>query len=151
MQRPPKSSPSWRSAMVAAASVVALLAVASFLIGYAQGPRQPNTAGALPSFTPSAKPTPSISPSPVPAGVRVQIRVIDGSTWIRVTNGGGNEVFQGVLDEGDVKDFSDPKLLTVRFGNSSAVDVVVNGVAKGSPSCGASVCSETYKLMDGTG
>lgn len=150
--RPPRSSPSWISATLAAATVVALLAATSFLIGFTQGPSHPRTAGALPSApTASPQPSPSSSVSPTPEGVSVQIRATSGSTWIRVTDADGDEVFQGIIDIGDVKDFSDPQLLTVRFGNSEAVSVVVNGDHKGSPSCGTIVCSETYALSEGTG
>ncbi len=80
----------------------------------------------------------------------MQVQAITGSTWIRVTDASGKDVFQGVMDTGDVKDFSDPKLLKIRFGNSSAVTVLVNGVNKGTPTCGAVVCAETYKLADGS-
>lgn len=150
--RPAKSSPSWKSAMVAAASVVALLATASFLIGYAQGPRQPKTAAPLPTLSLSPEPAPSISPTPEPfVGVNVQIRVTTGSTYIKVTNGSGARIFEGEMQAGDVKDFSDPKQLVVRYGNSSVVKVLVNGVNKGTPTCGAVVCSETYKLDEGAG
>lgn len=151
--RPPKSSPSWKSAMVAAAFVVALLAGASFLIGYTQGPQSPNTAAPLPTFSLSPEPASSpSSPSPEPSpGVNLQIRVTGGTTYIKVTNGSGTRLFEGELQSGDVKDFSDPKLLTVRFGNASVVQVLVNGVNKGMPTCGATSCSETYKLAEGNG
>jgi len=150
--RPPRSSPSWKSAVTAAAFVVALLAGASFLISYPESSRQPNTAAPLPTFTLSPEPVPSISPSPEPfVGVNVQIRVTTGSTYVKVTNGSGITIFEGELRGGDVKDFSDPKQLVVRFGNTPVVRVFVNGVNKGTPNCGAVVCTETYKLDEGGG
>lgn len=146
--RPARSASVWLSATVVVGTVVALLAVAIFLIGDAREPRRPPTAAPHPS-SPSAQPSPSASSaSAEPGGVTVQIRATSGSTWIRVTDGSGAAVFEGVLNTGDVKDFSDPKMLTVRYGNSSAVSIVVNGQDKGSPTCG--VCSETYDLADGT-
>lgn len=151
----PRSSPSWKSAMVTAAAVVALLAAASFLIGYTAASPQPRTAAPLPTVSPSAvspSAAPSASPTAKPlAGVNVQVRVRDGSSYLRVTNGNGVTIFEGELQAGDVKDFSDPKQLVVRYGNSTVVTVVVNGVDKGTPSCGAIVCSETYQLDDGAG
>lgn len=138
--------------MVAAAFVVALLAGASFLIGYTQGPPSPTTAAPVPTFSLSPEPASTPSPSPEPSsGVNVQIRVGTGSTYIRVTNSSGAKLFEGEMRSGEVKDFSDPKLLTVRYGNSSVVKVLVNGVDKGAPNCGAAVCTETYKLDEGSG
>jgi len=150
--RPPRSSPSWKSAVIAASFVVALLAGASFLIGYTVGPQRPNTAAPLPTFSLSPEPAPSISPSPEPfVGVNVQIRVTTGSTYVKVTNGSGVTIFEGELQGGDVKDFSDPKQLVIRFGNAPVVKVFVNGVNKGTPTCDAVVCTETYKLDEGAG
>ncbi|MGB9377580.1 MAG: RodZ domain-containing protein [Mycobacteriales bacterium] len=149
-----KSAPSWKSAMLAAVVVVAILAVASFLIGYAQGPRAPFAAEPIPTFSPSISPEPAPTPSPTVApagGLPVRIEATTGSTWMRVTNSSGRELFQGVLNPGDAKEFTDPRQLTVRFGDSTVVDVVVNGVDKGAPPCGAAVCSQTYKLDQGSG
>lgn len=143
---PAGSSPSWRSAIVAAAAVVALLAAASFLIGYTQG-SPPRTAAPLPDASQSPPAAASVSPSVQPTiGVNLQIRVTDGSSYLRVTNSNRVTIYEGELRDGDVKDFTDPRQLDVRYGNSTVVTVVVNGVNKGSPSCGAVVCSETYKL-----
>jgi len=150
---PQKSLRNLMPALAAAAAVIVLLAVASFLIGRVQGsPQQPDPAGAPSLLAVSPQPTPSGSASPQPPeGVNLQIRATSGSSWIRVTAAGGKGVYEGVMNTGDVKDFSDPEMLEVRFGNSKAVSVVVNGVDKGSPSCGDTVCSETYQLKAGAG
>ena len=139
--------------MVAAATVVALLALASFLIGLAQEPRGRPDAGADPSPTVQS-PAPARSGpvvDPPQGGVNLRIRVVSGSTWIKVTNASGKELFQGLLAAGVVKEFSDPKVLTVRYGNSRAVNVAVNGKDLGAPACGAVVCTERYQLDATTG
>jgi len=152
-----RSGPNWTAAMIVAASLVALFAVATFF-GVLRGQHRPSAnVGALPSpTTAKAKPKPETSPSSAVAqvpqsGVNLRIRVVDGASWIRVTDAAGREAFQGVLRGGAVKDFRDPKLLTARYGNTRAVSVVLNGKDLGSPSCGSIVCSERYEAEQAAG
>ncbi|MDP9239483.1 MAG: helix-turn-helix domain-containing protein [Actinomycetota bacterium] len=155
MVRAQRSGPNWTSAMLVAAAVVAILSVGSFALATLKRPlaqvdahrpqvHAPSTSPGTPQSTPSSVPS---SASPVPqTGVNLRLRVVNGSTWVRVLNGSGRSIFEAVLQTGDTKDFSDPKSLTVRYGNSTAVTVELNGQDKGSPasSCGGTVCTQRY-------
>jgi hypothetical protein len=79
------------------------------------------------------------------SGVNLRIRVVGGASWLRVADATGRELFQGVLRAGAVKDFRDQRLLSVRYGNSPAVTVVLNGKDLGSPKCQSNVCTKRYE------
>lgn len=71
------------------------------------------------------RPRPAIPP-PVPAGgVNLEVRASDTS-WIRVI-ADGEQVFQGLVEAGDVRTWHAERSLTVRVGNVPAVQVLVNG------------------------
>lgn len=144
---PRRSGPRWTSALVVAAAVVAMLAVGSFVFAAVQpikridaGRTQSGKSHSPPATAPS-----SAAPSQSSPGVTLRL-VLTGTSWIRVTDGSGRQLFENVLTSGDVKDFSDPTALTVRYGNSTVVRVVLNGQDRGSPasSCGGTVCTQRY-------
>jgi cytoskeleton protein RodZ len=144
VQRP---GPNWTSAMLVAAAVVAMLAIGSFVLATVQKPVAqvvPRPAPA-PSSPSAARPTsaPPVTQGPQ-GGVSLRLRVTTGSSWVRITGGSGRALFQGVLDTGAVKEFSDPDALTVKYGNSRAVSVVLNGEDRGRPNCGNVVCTVRY-------
>jgi len=155
--RTQRSGPNWTSAMLVAAAVVAILSVGSFALATLKQPldqvdarrsqvHAPSTPPVIPSGSPTPTPT-SSALSPVPqTGVNLRLRVVSGSSWVRVMDGSGQSIFEAVLNTGDTKDFSDPRSLTVKYGNSTAVVVVLNGQDRGSPtsSCGGTVCTQRY-------
>ncbi len=140
--------PNWTSAMIVAAALVALFAIGTFIGLPHTTAKVPAEAIDLGTPVPTATPAPKRSGpvAQVPqTGVNLRIRVTNGASWVRVTDGNGREMFQGVLDSGTVKDFHDSKALIVRYGNAPAVIVILNGHDRGSPSCPASVCSVRYE------
>ncbi|MEP6697429.1 MAG: DUF4115 domain-containing protein, partial [Pseudonocardiales bacterium] len=147
-----RTGANWTSAMLVAAAVVAILSVGIFALANlhrtfepvdARSPAHPTPTPAAPSSTPVPSPSPS---HPAVDGVTLRLQVAAGSSWVRVSDGSGRPIYEGLLTSGDRKDFSDPRSLTVRYGNSSVVSVLLNGQNKGSPasSCGGIVCTQQY-------
>ncbi len=131
-----------RIAMYVGGSVL-LIVVALGLIGYQQlrqfvqpVPRaapaldavaQPSGPPAEPTPTPpvgATQPTGTPPPTAV-AGVELVVKAT-GMSWLRVVVD-GEEVFQGLVNAGDVKTWQARDRLTVRVGNTPAISVHVNG------------------------
>src|SRR5689334_3191101 len=133
--RADRSGPNWATAMIAVVAVIFAVLAVSIIAQAVKSPKKGNAHSSrpAPSHSTKPKPTPSASsssptPSPTPSsGVNIVLRVTKGQSWIRVLDATGKEVFQDVMRVGDVKDFHDDMKLTVRFGNSPVMDVMVNG------------------------
>ena len=91
-----------------------------------------------PARSPSAS-----SPSPTEGGgsavaqaprgkVTVVLRATDRS-WVQVTTNTGQELFQGLLQDGQQKTFTDKSRIKLVIGNAGAVDLTVNGTNIGAP------------------
>jgi hypothetical protein len=76
--------------------------------------------------------------------VTLRLRATGGSSWVAVTASDGSQVFQGILDDGEAREFKDARQLSVRFGNSPAVRVVQNGQDVGAPRCDTRVCTVAF-------
>ena len=142
-----RQSPSWASVAVGVLAVAVLLLGASWLIGRGDSP---DPVGAIPAPS-SATATSTASPTPRPtrraapvAGVTLRLRATGGSSWVSVTASDGSQLFQGILDNGDAREFKDARQLSVRFGNSPAVRVVQNGRDVGPPRCDTQVCTVAF-------
>src|SRR6266566_9300781 len=96
--------------------------------------------------TSAASTRPSTSPVAPPRvqGVTLRLRASGGSSWVSVTASNGAEVYQGIIDDGQARQFRDARQLSVRFGNSPAVRITLNGRDAGTPRCGTQVCSLAY-------
>lgn len=81
-------------------------------------PRQPTEPPAAP-----AEPVPE---SPVPGGNVSAVVTASDTSWVRVT-ADGRRIFQGLLRRGEVRTWAAAERLTIRIGNTPAVDLVVNG------------------------
>jgi cytoskeleton protein RodZ len=143
-----RQSPSWASVAVGVLAVAVLLLGASWLLGRGQNPDQ---VGAIPApsstaATATASPTPRPTrPAPAPVqGVTLRLRADGGSSWVSVTASDGSQLYQGILDDGDAREFKDARQLSVRFGNSPAVRVVQNGRDVGAPRCDTQVCTVAF-------
>ncbi|MFL6128501.1 MAG: helix-turn-helix domain-containing protein [Mycobacteriales bacterium] len=142
-----RQSPSWASVAVGVLAVAVLLLGASWLLGRGGGADQ---VGALPAASspavPPASPTPTATPPAQPAvhGVTLRLRATGGSSWVLVTASDGSQLFQGILADGDAREFKDGRQLSVRFGNSPAVRVVQNGRDVGAPRCDTQVCTVAF-------
>ena len=162
-----RQSPSWASVAVGVLAVAALLLGASWLLGRGDGsPDQvgaipaPSTTAATTAPSPTARPTQPAPPqvqgvtlrlratggSRSPAGPARPIRSMatGGSSWVSVTASDGSQLYQGILANGDAREFKDARQLSVRFGNSPAVRVVQNGRDVGAPRCDTQVCTVAF-------
>lgn len=142
-----RQSPTWASVAVGVLAVAALFLGVSWLVGR-DGPGGP--AGAAPAPTaavattisrPPAGPT---TPPPTVRGVVLRLRASGGSSWVSVTGSDGSRVYQGILADGQAKEFRDARQLSVRFGNAPAVRVTQNGRDVGAPRCGTQVCTVAF-------
>ena len=84
---------------------------------------------------PSASPSPTDPSAVAQAGrgrVTVQVRA-NGRSWLQATTEGGKELFQGVLQAGQVKTFTDKQRVKLVVGNAGALGLTVNGTDVGAP------------------
>lgn len=89
----------------------------------------PSRAVATPAPPPSVVHTPapdSVAAVPPATGARLRVRLIGGSSWVSV-RGSGATLFEGVLANGQFKDFTDATLLKIVVGNAGAVDLNCGG------------------------
>jgi cytoskeletal protein RodZ len=157
-----KTTPKWPAAAIAVLALVVVLLAVSWVVGRRADRGTPPQAGATaaatsPAGVSSESPTapPSTAPSTTappattpPAGVTVHLQITADASWVRVTSSAGVQLYEGILSQGQSKDFHDPTALALRFGNSPVVELTVNGAKVGKP-CNTQVCDQTYPT-DGT-
>jgi len=95
------------------------------------------TAPEPPPVSPEADP----SQPAVTNGVSLEVRT-QGTSWLRVT-ADGERVFQGLLHDGETRAWQAKGRLTIRVGNSPAVQVAVNGRRVAAPA-GKRVWEQTF-------
>lgn len=134
--------PNWTAAMVAA--IVAVVGFVGFTIatGGDDGSRTPvaeeqakKPGGQKPdgesdgSERPEPRPEPSDSAiAGVPADkVTVRMEADGGKSWIHAADHSGKVLFEGVLEKGETKTFSDDEQLDLVVNNAGAVQLWVNG------------------------
>jgi cytoskeletal protein RodZ len=148
-----RSGPNWATAMIAVFAIVFAVLVVSIVAQAVRGSKKNNAHSPHPATSHSAgstpKPTPSAtssspSPSPSLSGINVVLRATKGQSWIKVLDATGKELYQDVMKVGDIQNFHDAKQITVRFGNSQAMDVMLNGQDLGVPPCKTEVCTQQY-------
>ena len=135
-----RRGPRWGVAIVGALGVLVIVLAIGFVKGPAakrpqsvdglSGAAQP-TATAGPRTAVKATAPPPVDPGlsakrPPTTGVQLRVRVIGGQSWVSVRNATGT-LFEGVLHDGDFKDFSDASRLRVVVGNASAVNLNCGG------------------------
>lgn len=137
--RPEPRRPNWTAAMVAA--IVAVVGFVGFTLfnGDEGGSRTPVAEDAPSEKKPSAKPEPSrpADPKPEPSDsavagvpadkVTVRMEADEGNSWISAEDHSGKLLFEGVLENGASKTFTDDKRLDLVLGNAGAVKLWVNG------------------------
>lgn len=140
--RPEPRRPNWTAAMVAA--IVAVVGFVGFTLftgddGGSQAPVAQEPAkkpdGKKPEGKPEqnqpSKPEPEPSDSAiagVPADkVTVRMEADGGNSWISAEDQSGKLLFEGVLEEGDTKTFTDEEQIDLVLGNAGAVKLWVNG------------------------
>ncbi len=135
-----RRGPRWGVAIVGALGVLVIVLAIAFVKGPAakrqqsvdglSGAAQP-TATAGPRTAVKATAAPPVDPGltakrPPTTGVQLRVRVIGGQSWVSVRNATGT-LFEGVLHDGDFKDFTDATRLRVVVGNASAVNLNCGG------------------------
>lgn len=140
---PERQGPRWGLALSGAcAALVGILA-----IGYANQSSPPPAPIGLPITTPSATgsaaPSPTAAPSvqapdpnavaarPEVTGAQLRIRLIGGRSWVSVSGSAGKTLFEGTLQDGEFRDFSDPTRLKIILGNARAVSLNCDGTDSG--------------------
>ncbi len=135
-----RGGPNWSAAMAAALVLVIAYGLVQAFSGSGGGGHDVadpgRTTSAPPSTSAPVSPTPSGDDSAVaqaPRGkVTVAVRATDRS-WVQVTTTSGQELFQGLLQPGQQKTFTDKTRLKLVIGNAGGVELTVNGSAIGAP------------------
>jgi hypothetical protein len=82
--------------------------------------------------------------------VAVRLTITGGRSWVSVT-AGGHKVFEGLLSDGAVKLFDDPKQVKVVVGNAGVVRLFVNGIDLGAAGGAGQVVRLTFGPGNPTG
>ena len=133
--RPERRTPRWGTALAAAGAVLLVF----MGIGWATGGKSPDAQTALsttPTTTPSTAtvvhtPAPdSLASKPAVTGAQLRLRLIGGASWVSVSSG-SRTLFEGILKDGQFRDFSDPTRLKVVVGNALPVNLNCGGKDSG--------------------
>ena len=133
--RPERRGPRWGIALSGAAVVlVGLIAIGS--LGGGDTPRTtaltdttPTPVATQPQVQPTSPPDITASKAPI-VGAQLRVRVIGGSSWVSISNA-TTTLFEGILGDGQFKDFRDNAKLKVIIGNSPVVSLNCNGKDSG--------------------
>lgn len=136
-----RRGPNWSAAMAAVLVLVVVYGVAQAVTGGSGNNRQGTVAD--PSGGGTATATAEQSPSPSPTDpsavaqaprdrVNVEVRATDRS-WLQASTASGKELFQGLMQAGETKTFTDKARVKLVVGNAGAVTLTVNGTDVGTP------------------
>ena len=131
---PDRTGPRWGLAVAGAAAVL----IGVLAVGYASSPGTPAVpaaGGGSASPAPAATRAPvlqtpdpgAVAAKPPVTGAQLRVRVFGGKSYIGVRDGSAHLLFQGVLTDGQFKDFSDPTRLKIVVGNAGAVSLNCDG------------------------
>jgi cytoskeleton protein RodZ len=153
-----RRGPNWSAAMAAALVLVVIYGVVQAVTSSGGGGNGRDVAGGS-SPRASARGTTSSTPSPTPSGsgsaiaqaprgkVTVGVRATDTS-WVQVTTTTGQQLFQGLLQRGAEKTFSDKTRLKLVIGNAGGIDLTVNGSHIGAPGAKGQVARVQFTPED---
>ena len=134
--RPERRGPRWGVAITGAAAVlVALIGIGSLNNGgsgrdAALGGTPTPTAEATQPTVQETAPADITASKPPVTGAQLRVRVIGGSSWVSISNTTAT-LFEGILRDGEFKDFRDAARLKVVIGNSPVVSLNCNGKDSG--------------------
>ena len=81
-------------------------------------------------------------------GAQLRVRLIDGKSWVSVSDSTGKTIFEGILSSGEFRDFSDPTRLKILVGNALAVNLNCDGHDSG-PAGGSGMVAKFACTPDG--
>lgn len=82
-----------------------------------------------------------------PDEVRLRLHAAE-RTWVQIRDAAGGDLFTGILDDGESRDWTDPETLSVRLGNAGGVEIDINEEPHGPPGAAGEVIQLT---VDGEG
>jgi cytoskeleton protein RodZ len=136
-----RRGPNWSAAMMAALVLVLGYGVIHAVSGNdshqpTQGiggtsARQPSPGN---SASPSTTPTTSRGPSAIAQAPRDRVTVVlhaRSRSWVQATTASGKELFQGTMERGQAKTFTDRQRVKLVVGNAGAITLTVNGTDVG--------------------
>jgi cytoskeleton protein RodZ len=159
--RPERRGPNWSAAMVAALVLIVAFGIYHAFSGSSGGNPAPQAGGPTASASGSPHSSPSGSPSPSSGGgsavaqaPRTKVVVVvraDERSWVQVNTGTGQQLFQGLLQSGQSKAFSDRREIKLVVGNAGGVNLTVNGTDIGPPGRRGQVARVQFTPQDPTG
>ncbi|WP_279436294.1 helix-turn-helix domain-containing protein [Actinomadura sp. 7K534] len=147
-----RRAPNWSAAMALALAFVVVYGVVQ-VIGH-DGGGERRTAQQVAGTPAPAAPAPSASPEssdPVAAAPRTKVEVqvaAKRTTWLNAQDDKGRTLFSGMLNKGDVKDWTAKKRIRLVIGVGGSVDLTVNGKELGSPGEGGGVQRLSFDRND---
>jgi cytoskeletal protein RodZ len=132
-----RRSPNWSAAMAVALALVLIYGVVH-AFGSDGQPRKPvraDQASRIVTASPVPSPAPATS-APVAMAPRKQVTVqVDArrASWLNVRDSRGKQLFSGLVNSGDSRQWSAKKKIQILIGNGGGVRLTVNGKNVGSP------------------
>ncbi len=154
--RAERRGPNWTAAMVAALVLVIGYGIVSVVRDDAGGRRAATgTARSASQAAGSATAAPSAKPSREGSAVAqaprdrvtVVLRARDLS-WVQATTASGKELFQGLLQRGQVRTFTDRQRVKLVVGNAGAIVLKVNGTDVGTAGRAGQVARVQFTPQD---
>jgi hypothetical protein len=116
--------------------------------GPVAGSDQPTVGSTAPSVvSPSSPSDPSAVAQAPRERVTVQVRAVSRS-WVQASTASGKELFQGLLQAGEARSFTDKQRIKLVVGNAGAVTLTVNGTKVGSPGRSGQVARVAFGPQD---
>jgi cytoskeletal protein RodZ len=156
--RPERRGPNWSAAMAAALVLVVGFGVVQAFTGGGDdesrltggGPTSSTASSAPPSSTPSASGTGGAVAQAPRNKVKVDVSATERS-WVQVTTGTGQELYQGLMDVGMTKSFTDKRELRLVIGNAGGIQLTVNGTDIGATGRRGQVARLQFTPQDPSG
>jgi cytoskeleton protein RodZ len=141
--RAERRGPNWSAAMVAALVLVLGYGVVSAVTGHrdhgvtvglgGRSTERPTSGASGPA---TATPSASAGSRAVAQAPRDRVTVVlhaRDASWVLATTASGKELFQGTIQRGQAKTFTDRQRVKLVVGNAGAVTLTVNGTDVGTP------------------
>jgi len=123
--------PNWAVALLVVLAAVAGLVTYHLVTSHPAGSataaaRKPVTAHKAASKHPAAKITPPAA-RPGSPDVVILLTAVNEPCWVDLTTPGGATIFQGIIDPGNSKTWTERRAVTLELGNPGAVTLTVDG------------------------